>query len=220
MKKHILMAAVLSVVTPSLFAGEVAAGDVTTFTAGTAAKAGEVNATFQALIAAINDNAERISNLESTQVNASVAGGSFQIRTLNSEIAVGSADGYHANDDNDFTNISNGGIAGSLSFDAEGSGGSFVVTGDHVYEANLPGNHLENHGGDDLGLSAITYTQSGNIVSVAFPDDGGTSTVDFIVSANGSVILAQSIEAFNTTFDDGSKGKSSYTELVIGIRTE
>ena len=224
MKKQIIFAAVLGFATPSLFAGEVDASSVTTFSAGTPARAAEVNSTFGALIAAINDNAERISNLELAEPNNSVAGGTYQIRSINSEVAVGSnaQDGYQQNGPNSFANISNGSLAATLSFSNEGLSGTFVVDAgaDKTYEANTPSNRFQDFSDSESESEQITYVQTGSTVSVTFPDDGDTFTVDFIVSGDGSVLLTRSFEAGDTTFNDGSTCEFSFMELLVGIRTE
>lgn len=117
MKKLLLTGLTAAMLSSGAFASEVTAGtDTTTFSASTPAVAAEVNANFAALIAAINDNSQRIDALESVVGDGSVAG-TYTFIELAVELAANSGtaveDGY-----SEITTFSS---SGSFTLDANGT---------------------------------------------------------------------------------------------------
>jgi hypothetical protein len=109
-----LMAAMSS---PFATAGEVVAGsDTTEFTGGTAALASEVNANFQALINAINDNDARISALEGVVGDGSTDG-TYTFIEMAVELAANSGTGPTES----YSEISTFSSSGSFNLDQSGS---------------------------------------------------------------------------------------------------
>lgn len=83
MKKALLIGLTSMALSAQGWAGSVTAGvDTTTFTSGTSAVASEVNANFQALIDAINDNNDRIAALEAAATTTDVSGKTYLFRDL------------------------------------------------------------------------------------------------------------------------------------------
>jgi hypothetical protein len=195
--------------------------NVSTFTAGQPAVAADVNSTFQALIAAINDNATRIAALEVAAPSIDVAGKTFSLRSIISEVAVGEnpndADGqvYNPAGGNDFVNISNGAAKATISFSGTGGGGTVVLESDKYFEANIPGNKFSDFT-DVNETDIVTFVQVGNAVTVNFPDGG---LIEFLVAANGTMLISAVSELeTDAQFDDGSNGEASYVELLIGVQ--
>lgn len=209
MNKQLASVVLASLMSTAAWAGEV--GTVTEFTAGSPAVAADVNGNFQALITAINDNANRIVALENANTDSSVAGGSYQIISLNNELASG--------DGNGFSTVGNGSLAGVFNFDASNGSGSADFTSDALFSVSLPNNELQDLSDNTAETIPFTYTQSGNDVTITFMESDGNFDVNFIVSNDGSIMTARVIEPVGpTTFDDGSTGTTSFIELVIGIR--
>ena len=222
MKNILAIATALTLSSSLLVAGTVNNENVTTFTAGSPARAADVNSTIQALVSAINDNASRIAALEDSAPDSSVAGNSYQLRSINSMVAVGDTESYSSAGPNNFANISNGTLSATLTFDSTGSNGTLTIDAgnDESYEVNVPSNKLENFT-DDVGEnSTFTYTQTGNTVSAIFDEDGGSFTLEFLVSADGSLLVTATSDVGSTTFNDGSNGEEAFVELVIGVRSQ
>ena len=202
------------------FGDSVAEQNITTFSANTPAVASEVNANFQALIAAINDNASRIEDLELDANDNFVGGRTYRIFSINAEVAGG--DG-NADQQNDFANISTGALEGVLVFDEINMTGTLTVTQDEFYEVNIPGYAVNDFSDSpsDLGAAEpFTFEQTGNSVTVTIPEDGGSFEIIFTVAGDGNVIVGSSTEKPSaTTFGDGSPGVSAFNELIIGVRT-
>jgi hypothetical protein len=121
MKKVILTGLTAAMLATGAFASELTAGvDTTTFTPSTPALAAEVNANFAALIAAINDNSQRLDVLEGIVGDGSVAG-TYTFIEMAVELAANSGtsafDGY--------SEISTFSSSGAFTFDA---GGTFTGT--------------------------------------------------------------------------------------------
>ncbi|MAY39134.1 MULTISPECIES: hypothetical protein [Spongiibacter] len=223
MKNVLAIATALTLSSSLLIAGPVNNENITTFTAGSPAVAADVNSTIQALVSAINDNASRIAALEDSAPDNSVAGNSYQLRSINSMVAVGDTESYSSAGPNDFANISNGTLSATLTFDSTGSNGTLTIDAgnDESYEVNVPTNKLENFTDDASDNSTFTFTQTGNTVSATF-DEGGDEffTLEFLVSADGSLLVTATSDVGSTTFNDGSNGEEAFVELVIGVRSQ
>jgi len=186
--------------TGSVFADEVDESSVTSFTDGTPAVAGEVNANFQALIDAINDNASRIAALESSSSSDSnsVSGATFRLNQIGN-ILTGGPGG------NDVSVITGMVQSYTVVFSADGS----LSLSGAEYEADLEaqsGNFSINSNGDPVSESG-TWTQSGSTLSTNLG-------VDFYVSGDGNVIIANE---FST--DTDSTGDRADTSFLVGVRT-
>jgi hypothetical protein len=220
MKKVIALTAALTLSASAVIAGEVNNGNVTTFQSGQPAVAADVNSTFAALITAINDNATRIATLEEATPDNSVAGKTYAIRSINSQVAAG-GENYTPSGPNGFVNVSNGTLSATLTFDSAGLSGTFVNDdgSDQEFEVNVPTNKIENFT-DDLGDSGpITFEQVGSNLAVTFDEGGGEFfTINFLVSGDGSLLVATTSEFDSNEFNDGSTGESAFVELLIGVQ--
>lgn len=220
MKKVMMTTAALMMAAPMALAGTVDSSKVTTFQAGTAAVAAEVNSTISALVSAINDNAERLAALETAAPDSSVAGQSYQLRSINSSIAVGGTTTTEDGRAHRFANVTNGSLNATLNFGNGGTATFTVAAGnDAEYEINLPDNQLRTDGSAGE-TQTVTYTQSGNTVVVKFPEDGTTFDVEFLVSGDGSMLVSGNKEYDESaSFNDNSTGKFAFVELIVGTRT-
>lgn len=181
-----------------LCADEVNDSSVTTFEDGTPALADEVNANFQALIAAINDNAVRLAALEAgSQSSNSVSGSTYQLNAIGI-INRGDAANYSstANLTSQYTVTFN-------------SNGTFQLSGsENDAHLNTDNNELTLlYQNDPVSLSG-SYSQIGSSVTTSEED------LSFTVSADGNVLVFS--EFTYGPFDDADESESS---LVIGIRT-
>lgn len=181
----------------ALSADEVNDASVTTFEDGTPALADEVNANFQALIDAINDNAARLAALEAgNQDSNSVSGSTYQVHAIGI-INRGDAGNYSST-----ANLT------SLYTVTFNSNGTFQLSGsENDAHLNTDNNELtlllQN---DPVSLSG-SYSQNGNSVTTSEED------VSFTVSADGNVLVFS--EFLYGPFEDADESESS---LVIGVR--
>lgn len=121
MKRFIMTVGLIAAMAAPAFGGSVTSGtDTTEFAGGTAALAAEVNANFQALINAINDNNARISALESVVGDGSTAG-TYTFVELAIELAANSGTGEF----DGYSEISSFSSGGSFTLD---QGGTFNGT--------------------------------------------------------------------------------------------
>lgn len=122
MKKVILIGLTATMLSTGAIASEVTAGvDTTTFSSSTPALASEVNANFAALIAAINDNSQRLDALEGIVGDGSVAG-TYTFIEMAVELA---ADSGTASAVDGYSEISTFSSSGSFTLDI---GGTFTGT--------------------------------------------------------------------------------------------
>lgn len=218
MKKVMMTTAALMMATPMALAGAVDSSKVITFAAGTPAVAAQVNDTISALITAIDDNAERLAALETAATDNSVANTTYIMQSINSGIGVG---GKNVEQD-EFANVTNGSLKATLTLGENGMGTFAVEAGeDAEYEINTPSNNFINYAVDEQAETInITYTQTANTVVVTFPEDNTTFDVEFLVSGDGSMLVATTKEYDgDASYDDGSIGEFAFVELIIGTRT-
>lgn len=192
-------------------AGEV--GAVTTFSAGSAAKAAEVNANFDALIAAIDDNATRIAALETP--DNSVSGHSYSLHFAGTFLAaeVDTDDGSR-----DFADIEHYVGEATLNFSADntGNGDSHDVAGANVSVSGGGGIGFNGDGAEPIESLTFTWSQTGNVVTVNI--DGESETLTFVVSADGSLLVGRGTDSGTETRDDGSSTDFSDISTIILVR--
>lgn len=114
MKKVILTGLTAAMISSAAFAGEVSG--FTAATANTPATAADINANFNALIAAINDNSQRLDALESAVGDGSVAG-TYTFIELAVELAANSGTGAF----DGYSEISTFSSSGSFTLDIAGT---------------------------------------------------------------------------------------------------
>lgn len=191
--KHMILAgAVATVFAGSAVAAEV--GQVTTFTSGTPAVAAEVNANFQALISAINDNNSRIATLEAAQAASdSVSGRYYKLRDMGWIMAahrVGQTQDMPVGDysvQDGFARI--GFYHGNLDIHFNANG-TFTLTGAD-FDAEMFVNSSSEIGAVAADVSETgTWVQDGHDVTLTFTAEQGQEPEVFPLTASkGAQIL-------------------------------
>jgi hypothetical protein len=145
-----------------------------TFTAGTPARAADVNANFQALVTAVNTLSSRVSKLEGQITSADLVG-TYAVNQFQSELG-GGASGRVA--------VYTGG--GTVTFAAGGTG---TVSGNTElgHQLNLPGGTLTAINRPQADFS-INWSFSNGTVTVTFTQGSNT----FSVVAGGRLLIATS----------------------------
>ncbi len=197
MRLKLLLVAPLFFFISHASADEVDGSSVTTFEDGTPAVAQEVNANFQALIDAINDNAARLASLEASNQNSnSVSGKTYQLNSIGI-INRGDAANYSstANLTDQYTATFN-------------SNGTFQVSGTENDAAlNTDNNELTLLIQNEPVSLTGTWVQTGSTITTS-------EDFTFTVSADGNVIVFS--EFLYGPYEDADESEST---LVIGVRT-
>lgn len=219
MKKVMLIGLTAAIFSQVAQASEVAAQDVTTFSSNSPALASEVNGNFQALIAAINDNAQRIADLEAS-ASSDVSGRTYLYRDLGLILAA-----HNAGTATTMPNGSNS-VAGGFSrvgyfngaFNIAFNGdGTFTLTGTDS-QVEMFTNSNSEIGSESQGVSeGGTWTQSGHTVTLT---PAGEEPFEINVSANGQVLSVYDSYGPDVTFqyNDGSSDIYQHEyETILGI---
>lgn len=187
MKKVLLTGLTAAMLSSASFAGEVTGySDVT---AGTPATAAAVNGNFQALISAINDNAQRIAVLEAATVNLqdSLTGATFSV--------------FHIGGESEIYQDSNT-AATTRGIGRWGGQGTITLNGDSTVTTGIgeTGRHfdlessggvaffVEDHQDPDTPTVGGSWALNGQTLSILFPGD--TVPVDFTVAADGAIVVS------------------------------
>lgn len=201
MKKRCLTVILSGLISAGVFADTVNEASVTTFQAGTPAVAAEVNATIQALITAINDNATRISAIEDATSN-DVTGRSYSLKQIGMMFRGNNTDYMTAGN---YTQTYTLTLSGDMTFTLIGTNdeGEVGVDGATTLWENSTGVN-------ETG----TYSQSGNTVTLSF---SGGSSAEFTVANNGSVILLSEF-SYGVEADQQAYTRSE-SSLLVGVQT-
>ncbi|WP_221800361.1 hypothetical protein [Oceanobacter mangrovi] len=194
MKTKITAMAAILVAGLNAQAGVVDSGNITTFTAGTAAKASEVNGNFDAVVTAVDANATDISSLQSTITDLQTqltnlqdqVDGMDEAVTLDDLVGrsycmVGTYSGVAYQGDN-FARVNLGAQEYRVSIT---SSSQVTVTIDSEQEAEL-GMGLELYSYDDNGTTYETQGLQGTLDSYS---NSGTSTLTINSFADGVLSL-------------------------------
>jgi VCBS repeat-containing protein len=193
----------------SLFGGIVFAQTTVpnTFTAGTAAKASEVNANFHALATAIDNLESRVSKLEGTLTAADVAGtyafASLEAETItNANVNVASSQGivHHQSSNGTFTFNANG----TFSFSAPNNSSKLTFSLNTATATETQ----ETVPGSGTG----TWSLSGKILTISV--GGGGPTVAFTLAAGPGLFIN-----ISNSFVTSSTSAASDHLLLILMRT-
>lgn len=186
-----------------VMADEVDESAITTFEDGTPALADEVNANFQALIDAINNNAaiaaanaDRLDALEANTPSNSISGNTYSLNEIG---IINRGDGENYSSTANITNQYTVTFSASGTFQLSGTESEAELNTD-INELTLL---LQN---DPVSLSG-TWTQSGSVVST---NEGLT----FTVSSDGSMLVLSEF-----AFGPLDAAQESESSLVIGIKT-
>ena len=149
-------------ITTLSYASTVNQANVTTFKDGDTAVAAQVNANFTALITAINDNAARITALETGVASSSSVAGTYDLLEMSVDIDPAGSDSYALSGKN---------VSGSVTLNANGTG-TFST---NEYYRTLGFNHIGiqvRNSGDNgtatvnthtIGFSESTTPESGSL---------------------------------------------------------
>ncbi|WP_062810960.1 hypothetical protein [Alcanivorax sp. NBRC 102028] len=227
MKKVILTGLAATVMSASAIAS-----DVTGYTApesGQAATAAGVDANFQALITAINDNNDRIVALEDaagtpSSLREKISGATYTISYMGAVI------GTYADALSPYKGAYLEGFGGRsvLTFETDGtltelyqeSGREIDFENKECTESE-PGNFNCEHWVEDFTDGPETFTGGsweldGNILSVTFPEEDGVE--EFIVALDGEILVLSSA-SFEIESDQFGTNDDYDHSLAIGVRT-
>lgn len=208
MKKIVLTTMCLAAIEATI-AAEVDEGNVTNFQSGQPALASEVNGTFAALISAINDNATRIAAIEDASNNNSLDGKTFSFSST--EVGVASSnDGTFGFARSDICSFS-----GTIAFSTASTG--TITQSDNCAELVLnSGNTRIELLDPESGDESFTYIQSGNTVTLTFPDPEDGS-LELVVSADGSILIGALFESEDEP-ENGATASSSIQNFIVGLQ--
>lgn len=214
MKKALLIGLTAAICSPAALASDVDSGNVTTFTSGSAAQASEVNANFAALITAINDNNDRIADLEAangdvTALSDVVSGSTYQLFFSGGIIELDEGGGG---------NLEHFGGNTVLVFNSDGSlGETFNESGRFISldqqfcdQEGLNCEHFVDTWDDVNEVGTGSWAVSGQDLNVTWAD-GDSET--FKLSANGEILMAG---GGSLDEDDGTSGLETF--VAVGLR--
>lgn len=226
-KKILLGIAVFSATFGSI-AGEVDSNQIVTFSSGTPALASEVNSNFDVLIAAINDNAQRLTALEEAASSSDqpadlmelLTGASFKLVGIDSKLEAGS-----------YNNQPH--IGSQLETFSQSitllDGGTFISGAGNYKQREVSFLPSAFCCGDDANeefpesTSTSTWTLSGNILTLFFnEDEDGINEFQFIVSQDANILIFNTPGRFNVDsgFDEGTPFEDDdfIASIIIGVR--
>lgn len=208
----VLLTGLLSL--PAL-AGEVDSASVTTFESGTTLSSQAMNATINALVTAINDNAARLAEIEGNAATTDVAGRSYCIKEIETGFFIPSplVDEFQ----NPYPlGVEHGSFVAGISFVAGGSGTATSYADNFV--SGFPG-FSAFQDTPELGTESFTWTQTGNRLTLTFPGVGGEpdEIIQVGVVNSGEVLMAGGTD--NEPDDTGS-GTWYTANQLIGIEVD
>ncbi|AFU98530.1 hypothetical protein [Simiduia agarivorans] len=195
MKKQSLALVTMMALSGSVFAGE---ASVTPFVAGEAATAAGVNAAFDALVTAINDNNTRIAALEAAGASASVSGAQYQATVLGSL--------NRGDSTNLYITVGNYLQTYTMTFNEDAT---CSFTGQQE-EGEVGLNGSVSSSSDPVSFDC-TYAQTASNLTVTIPGDGD---IAFTVSSDGSLLVGNN---FVVESEGGSTSRSE-ANIFIGVR--
>jgi hypothetical protein len=231
MKKIILTGLTAAVMSANAMASEVVEGtDTTTFSADSPAVASEVNGNFAALIAAINDNNDRISALEDasgTPVSLldKISGATYTIAYLGGII------GIYEDSQSPYSGAYIERFAGKSVVTLEPGGGLTEVWQEKYREIGFDKNECTDTGNPDTSYcehrvddgeegpeteTEGSWVLNGNVLSITFEQDDPAD--DFIVALDGEVLVGSFTE-FEIDSDEFGTSDDFDSAIAVGIRT-
>lgn len=229
MKKAMLIGLTAAICSPAVMASEVTAGvDTTEFSPNTPALASEMNANFAALIAAINDNSQRLDALEGAgpvDLSEVVAGSSYLVVFTGnlSEIYNDGPSPYQGvslehfggtslitfHEDNTLEELINEG-ARFMNLEKEQNCDEFGDGCEHFTETNVSEDEANGPGGN--------WSVNGQTLTVLWPGDSPGDEEVFTLSENGSTLVLGGYGEDSFTEGNGSVTEELETFMAIGVK--
>ena len=182
-------------------ADQVAQSAIKSFSAGATASAAEVNGNFSALISAINDNAQRIGQLESMSA-VSVSGRHYEMR------GVGVL--FRGDQTNSYVTVGNYSDVYTLAFD---STNGFTLTGhENEGEVGIPDASTTLVQDNAAQSVSGSWSQTGNVVTL---NTSAGDTLKAVVTSDGSVLLSNDFR-----YGPNSGANASESSITIGVRQD
>ena len=217
MKKFILTGLTAALMSANVMASEVVEGtDTTVFTADSPAVASEVNGNFAALIAAINDNSQRLDALEAVVGDGTIAGTYTFI-----EMAVELAANSGTTQPEGYSEISTYKSTGSFTLDAQGGFSGTINENRSTLVDALNGDCAGEFGCRFAFDPDFNNQAAPDALSGTWSDDG--STVTLTLGPDDTVVLHKAgpkLLVFNgrdTVLDEGEP-VYDFTNLVFLIK--
>lgn len=225
MKKILFIGLTAAMLSPVSFASEVTAGvDTTVFSSGSPALAADVNNNFSALIAAINDNSQRIDALGGAggSLESKISGATYKIQF------VGSILGRFSDTSSGFSDVYmehyNGLSTVTLNVDhtiSENFSEAMREIGFDRTECVDPPDcmqmefRVEDNTDSDSTVSQGSWSVSGNVLSIMWP--GETEADEFFVTGNGEIIVMAN-GGVNVEVEGNDEHSDFDSSLAIGVR--
>ena len=211
MKKMILTGLTAAVLSANAMASEVTEGDVTQFSANTPAVASEVNGNFAALIAAINDNNQRITALEEAAGEVAeladiVSGSTYQLYFSGGIIELDEGGG---------ANLERFGGIATLTFNSDNTldetfseQGRFISLDANICSESGCSHYVDTW--DDNETGGGSWSVTGQTLNVTWSDGGSES---FSLSSDGKIIASG-----GGGLDEGDGTSGIETFVAVGVR--
>jgi hypothetical protein len=179
---------------PLVIAAEVDQANVNSFNSGDAAQAAEINQNFNALITAINDNAQQIAELRSDLTSFDVSGKKYQLYKFRTNVP------FSINSE-------------ELTVTFE-EGGALILNG-FDYEAELSGNETSTFIRviKQITSGTISWQRNGNVVEFIF--SGGS--IPFLVSRGANILTYFEADPAPIGTSTRSINNGFGQELYIGV---
>ncbi|MBD3646456.1 MAG: hypothetical protein HUJ31_03165 [Pseudomonadales bacterium] len=196
-------------------AGTVDSASVTTFQSGSTLSSQDMNATIDALVTAINDNATRIAEIENSVPTADVSGREYCIQEL--EVGFFIHNPLLDESQNAYPlGVEHGTFVASIAFVADGTGSATSLEENFV--SGFPGFSAFQET-PELGVESFTWTQTGNRLTMTFPGDGvdPDDVISVGVVNSGEILVAG---GSISEPDEGGTGTWYFSNQIVAIEVD
>ncbi|WP_290537155.1 MULTISPECIES: hypothetical protein [Alcanivorax] len=228
MKKMILTGLTAAMMSASAMASEVVEGtDTTVFSANSPALASEVNGNFAALIAAINDNSQRLDALEGAAPTdlSSIVSGSTYLVVFSGNLSENYAD---AGSSYKSTSLEHFGGSSLITFNADGTLQEVINEGARFMNLEKEQNCDEfgencehftetNESIDEANGPGGSWSVSGQELTVLWPGDAPGDEETFTLSADGDTMILGGYANYTGSDTFGSIDELE-TFIAVGVK--